>query len=357
MRRVLAIVLSVMVLVGCTSTKTPAIPPTAPQSSSVNPTPKPTPKPSLAFAKDTLAVADPSVVGMSDDDLKAQFGLYNQAGAEGVRYDVNWRSIEQERGIYKLENADQIARTAKSYGQSVLAILDYAPLWAAKSGCPGNKARCAPKDAATFIQFAESAVKRYAAQGIHHYELWNEPNLKPAWEPGPSAADYARLVREACPRIKQIDPQAVVVTGGLGLGNDGKGNIPMATFTEQFYNANPGDCYDAYGIHMYGSFAEAQLLKVRQLMVDYGHGSKLIWATEIGVETSGACGSSGNPSEVRQREQLTNIVATWRRYDWTGPIFWFTMKDVPAYNNHYGLVCVDGKPKPALAEFQKLARK
>jgi len=324
-------------------------------AASVTERPKAPLKRQEVFAGGMLAMADPSLVGMSQTDLAARFDLIATTGAVGVRFDLFWRDIETTKGVYQWAKYERIALEAQKRHVPLLAILDYAPAWASPAGCDGQVIRCAPENMATFAQFAEDAAAHFVPLGVHYYELWNEPNLIGVWHPKPNAADFASLVRQACPRIKLVDPQAFVVTGGLGLG-DTPGDVPMAAFAQQFLAASPGDCFDAVGVHLYGPSAWGQLSLVRTAMVGSGQDHKNIWATEVGAPTSGACGATDNESEARQANTLASDVATWRSYPWVGPLFWSIPVDVPARKNYYGLFCADGTPKPSLSVFAELAK-
>ena len=310
------------------------------------------------FADHALALADPTVIGMSDNDLEKRMDLIDESKAQGLRTDLPWYAVQPtEGGTYNWSKFDPIAKSAKEHGQQVLAILDYAPQWAASPDCDTAKVKCAPKDPAKFGDFAVAAVTRYAPEGIHNYEIWNEQNISARWGPAVNATTYADVVRQTCPRIKKADPQAVVIAGGLAKG-DGPRDVPMVEFVRQFQASNPGDCYDALAVHYYDAKPEtlAQLWAVHQVMADQ-HNNRPVWGTEVGVDTSGPCGAPDNPSEIHQAQTLTSALQTWRSYDWTGPAFVFMTQDNPAGNNYFGLTCKDpaGTKKPAFDQFQKLA--
>lgn len=301
-----------------------------------------------------LGLADPSVIGMSPSDLDTRFGLISASHAAGLRVDLFWRTIESQPGVLKWSKFDPIVRAAAGHGTPVLAILDYAPPWAGRPGCTDTGPRCAPTDPAAFAAFAQTVVSRYAPLGVHQYEIWNEPNMAARWWPRPSAAEYSSVVRAVCPVIKQADPRAVVVVGALGLG-PGANDIAMATFGQQFFAASPGTCWDAFSVHLYNqTTAWDQAMQVRQQMVANGAGAKRMWVTEAGQATSGACGATGNPSEARQAQFLTDIVGLVRGQPWMGPVFWFAAQDVPVFGSRFGITCHGGAPKPALGVFRQL---
>jgi hypothetical protein len=305
-----------------------------------------------AFAPHNLGLADPAVIGMSARDLEARLSLIDESHAKGLRVDLFWRTIEPSPGVFDWSKFDPIIDAANAHCLPILAVLDYAPLWAALPGCDDITVRCAPADARAFAEFARAAVTRYAARGVHAFELWNEQNITNRWSPTPNVANYTTLVRQTCPIIKRVDPQATVVVGGLAQGT-GSQDIPMSTFAEQFLGGNPGSCWDALALHLYDTGAFGQAGRIHLVMAHFGFGNKSIWATEAGRPTLAPCGS-GNATEVAQDKMLRDFVNRWRLLPWVGPLFWFITKDVPP-SNTFGLVCANGTHKLAFARFQTLA--
>jgi hypothetical protein len=312
---------------------------------------------------------------MSPKDLKDRFELIRSTGIDpkgikppvpvGLRTDLSMRFVQREKGgPYDWSLFDPVARAAKEQGTPVNAVLGYASGWAGKPECKETEViRCAPEDvtgSGDFAKFAVAAVTRYAAQGIHTYELWNEPNTIARWNPGPSAAAYAQMVREVCPAIKDADPHAVVILGGLALG-DKPGDIPMVDFVKRFYDAESSDCWDALSVHIYnpGPDTWPLLSAVRKVMTGHGD-SRRIWLSEFGRETSGECGAAGNPSELQQAAELSEFIKNWHNPShpgeepkpWTGPLFLFMPRDVGT--NRFGLTCLNGAPKPALGVYRNM---
>jgi hypothetical protein len=77
--------------------------------------------------------------------------------------------------------------------------------------------------------FAAAAAKRYAPQGIHTWEVWNEENFG-FWKPAPNPAAYAALLRQTSAALHAADPTARVVLDGLAATNTGPGRISPTDF-------------------------------------------------------------------------------------------------------------------------------
>jgi hypothetical protein len=85
------------------------------------------------------------------------------------------------------------------------------------------------------------------------YEIWNEPNLNYEWgNQPPDPAAYTQMLQTAYTAIKQVDPDALVISGGLATTGDGS---PTAygdlKFLQGMYDAGAKGYFDALGSHPY----------------------------------------------------------------------------------------------------------
>jgi hypothetical protein len=299
----------------------------------------------------------------SDAELNADFDAIKATGARWLRFDMMW-SVVQGGGpdSWSWGTMDRAVAAAKARGFQILATLAYTPAWARPAGAPTDK--YPPVDPNTFATFAEAAVQRYAPQGIHTFEIWNEPNTG-FWSPLPDAAAYTRLLQAAYPVMKIADPSATVIVGGFaGQGDslnwkapDGSGIAPYR-FLDEMYAAGAAGFFDAAGIHPYsipgGPTAGGewnpfqQAPAVHDLMAAHGDGAKLIWATEGGAWT----GTSGNAvSEEVQAQYAGDYATMWQQWSFTGPFFFYTLRDrstnTAEREDNFGVMHVDGTPKAA----------
>ena len=111
----------------------------------------------------------------------------------------------------------------------------------------GTSDKSPPADPAAFARFAAQAARRYAPLGVHHWEIWNEPNLAAFWMPRADPAAYARLLVDAAAAIRAADPRAVVILGGLAPGADDGGNRSPLGFLRDVYAAGAKCAFDAVG--------------------------------------------------------------------------------------------------------------
>jgi polysaccharide biosynthesis protein PslG len=204
-------------------------------------------------------------------------------------------------------------------------------------------------------------VQRYAPRGVHHWEIWNEPNMAGFWKPRPDPSAYAALLAAAYPAIKSADRDATVVSGGLSPAPDAAdaGAIAPVTFLEGVYAAGGGGKFDVLGHHPsnyprmpltpepddYNRNAFGGVTPVlHQTMEEHGDGRKKIWATEMGAPT---------PFDGMTPEYLAAYIreayAAWGSWSFTGPLIWYAYRDAGTnpddIEDHFGVTYADLTPK------------
>lgn len=301
----------------------------------------------------------------SDTEIARDLDAMKSAGAHWVRMDVNW-SVIQSAGpsSYDWARFDRVAVAAASRGFTVLAEILYTPVWARAAGAP---AESPPANLEDYARFARAAVAHYAPLGIHAYEVWNEPNNAAFWKPKADVARYTAMLKVAYPAIKSADPAAVVVSGGMSPAVDGGTNISPLTFLRGIYANGGKGFFDAVGHHPYCYPAypgDAQAWSawyqmygtspsLRSIMADNGDSGKQIWATEFGAPTNGPSGTF--VGEQTQATMLTRAFDLFQTYDWAGPMFWYSQRDVgttmETQENFYGILRHDFSAKPAFAAY------
>jgi hypothetical protein len=322
--------------------------------------PVPPPKPPLiplnnyGFSANELVWMDPIPRARQLEEMKA-------AGVSRVRIDMQWYVVQPfGADTYDWSVYDRAIDAITQHGLHVLAILDYAPAWAAASGCkPNPRYKCAPADPQAFATFAAAAAARYTSQGVANWEIWNEPNSSKFWYPKPDALSYAALLKATYPAIKKVSPGATVITGGLRSAN-AYGDVSPHDFVAALYAAGAQPYFDALGAHPYSypalpSAASqkngwTQMLKMRDIAVSYGDVDKKIWITEVGATTGGP-----HPVKESVQAQIAHETVRFRSsYPWAGPLFWYDFQDLGTAwtgENFFGLARIDGSRKPAYEGF------
>jgi len=236
-----------------------------------------------------------------------QLQMIHDAGFRFIRQQFPWADIEvhgpgdfedrrnpQIGVISAWAKYDDIVGRAERLGITVLARLDAPPKWAhegyADLGDFGPPARFE-----RFADYVGAVAERYKGR-IRYYQIWNEPNIFPEWgNQRVNPEDYARLLCLAYDRIKNIDPDAVVVAAALAptVAQDGR-DLSDLVFLQRMYAAGAGRCFDIAAAQGYGLFSgpgDARLspletnvarhMLLRDIMVRNGDARKPMWLSEV----------------------------------------------------------------------------
>jgi hypothetical protein len=327
--------------------------------------------------------AGSSLTSLSDAALDQRMKLIASSGAKWVRFDFDWSLIQPDNATtYNWSTYDKIVAESKKYNLSVLGIIDFTPAWARSSACSDAK-QCHPANPQTYATFAATLANRYKGQGVHDWEIWNEPNSTDFWQPAPSPADYSLLLKDASIALKKADSKAFVITGGLSPQPTNGITYSPIDFLTAVYAQGVKNYFDAVADHPYtfplsptspaddawNQMASPQA-SLRQVMIKNGDEQKKIWITEFGAPTGGPgpVSTISNPQlnndpyvvdEGLQAKILSDALTLYKGYNWVGPFFVYSIQDAgtdPSTNeNFFGLVRADGSHKPAFSVFQKAA--
>ncbi len=339
--------------------------------------------PAAATSKGYGIAAGSGLPGLSDAALDKRLSGIAGLGATWVRLDFDWASIQPSGPTdYKWTTYDKIVAAAAKYHLNVLGIVTYTPSWARPSDCRDDL-KCHPAHADQFAKFAGAVAHRYQSQGVHDWEIWNEPNSKDFWKPKSSPSDYAELLKQSYQAIKQQDGAATVITAGLSPQATNDVAYAPIDFLNAVYKAGAKPYFDAVADHPYTfplsptssqDHAWNQMATdsngLRQIMVHNGDSAKKIWITEFGAPTGGPgpISTIGNPNlnakpyvvdEALQAKILGDAIRLYQSYDWVGPFFVYSYQDAgidkSTNENFFGLVRADGTHKPAYDVFKQAA--
>jgi hypothetical protein len=316
------------------------------------------------------------------------FARMQAGGIETVRLPVSWSAIQRTpRSDYDWSGLDGAVRLGAKNGIGILPVLGTSPGWAT-----GNWRRM-PVDSGrqrqAWAAFVRAAVERYGPGGefwdehrpgsedplrprpIRAWQIWNEQNffyfVKPV-----SPGRFARLLAVTGPAIRQADPRAEIVLGGL-FGNPRQG-LPRAMsavdFLRQLYRKRGVKAnFDAVALHPYAADVtelRRQVEDVRATMARHGDRRSGLYLTEVGW------GSAYNPKtvafEVGLRGQARELRAAYRYLLANRgrlrlrQVDWFTWKDLPGgcnFCDSSGLFRRGDsfRPKPAWRAFVQITRR
>jgi hypothetical protein len=183
-------------------------------------------------------------------------GLIRDMGFRWVKQVFAWADIEGvAKGAHNWTQADAVVKNAEDYNVKLIARLDRAPAWTGAEGLNGP-----PQNYDDFGDFCFAMATRYKGR-IHAYQIWNEPNLAREWgDRPPNPEEYTRLLSIAYRRIKEADPNAIVISAGLtptGTSNDQA--MPDTDYLERMYQAGFQNYCDMVGVHGAGYKAPPEL--------------------------------------------------------------------------------------------------
>ena len=219
----------------------------------------------------------PSIFGVEINRARAEATAPRaaEAGVAWVRYGaIEWNEVEPSPGARswnRIAQAERDIAAIASRGLIPMVIVRGAPAWAQKvagADC-GPVKQDALDELATFMR---DVVTRYsrAPYNVKHWELWNEPDIAPGlveddsgfgcWGDNSDAfyggGYYGEMLKRVYPVMKQADPAATIIVGGLLLDCD-PGAPPAGTdckpakFYEGMLRAGAGNSFDILAYHAY----------------------------------------------------------------------------------------------------------
>jgi hypothetical protein len=204
------------------------------------------------------------------------------------------------------------------------------------------------------------------------YEIWNEPNLNYEWGyQQPDPAGYTALLKAAYQAVKAVDPEALVVSGGLATTGDGSATaMGDLAFLQGMYDAGARGAFDALGSHPYAfghapdyqdawGLSLSRVVQQREVMLANGDAETPIWITEAGwiVRSNWNLGEH-EVSAVDEAQQADYLVRAYQKtraeWPWVRALFLFNLdfSSVPWYPaaepmRWYAILNPDRTPRPA----------
>ena len=335
------------------------------------------------------------LVGVQDDpsfrwaaDRPVMLDRARDANVALLRTVVSWRDAAPTRPAsptdpfdpaYRLDDLDDLARSAQQRGIELLITIWGTPEWA-NGGQPPNRP---PRDPRALGAFASALAARYS--GLHAgypavrlFSAWNEPNLEQFLAPqfddagrSVSPSLYAPLARAVYNGVKRANPDALVAIGETSpRGHDVQrhGRVQEshspARFARLLAEAEPEVEFDAWAQHPYpprASMAPAKPVRWprvgmgnlerfgRALDDWFGREDTPLWITEYAHETSPPERLGIDPSlQASYAEDALELAADNPR---VRMLVWFVFRDRADGLWQSGLLSEDGTPKPGLGTF------
>lgn len=298
----------------------------------------------------------------------------HRAGVRYLRCAFSWDSIEPHPGIYDWRFWDSLVQAAQHNGIQLLPYVAYTPKWAASSSA-ADYWKQPPRDPQLYADFMYKIAQRYRGR-IRSWEIWNEPDNKDYWTG--SASEFASMAMAAAKRIREADPHAVLILGGMAYG-------PGPFFRSLMARDHIDEYVDVIAMHGYpetwdNQSAETvfqQWIPGMSELIAGDHSGDALWVNEMGYadyrfapNQASMYGVSVFYNYEHTREYQATMLFKFdamalasQKVSLAG---WYRIDDFPnsekrsgpdLVNNHLGLIDDRGKPKPdllALAFFNRL---
>ena len=250
----------------------------------------------VAFAavrsSDAFAAGNPigvhSMLQLNDpySFMQAMFAEAAGLHASAIRLDVApalvFTNLSQSPDLSGL---DEVIALSQEYHLRVIGDVFTIPLWIADCQVPtdiSGMARCGTDDLAAYASLIAQIVA-HADPVIRDWEIWNEPDNGQFFTGTPQ--QYALMLRAAHDAIKEVDPQANVLLGGIS-------NTSGMSWLAQVF-ATPGadaaQAFDIANVHERGNLdaLAADIASWKQFLAGYGFTGPL-WVTEHGYPSDQA---------------------------------------------------------------------
>lgn len=298
-----------------------------------SPTPTPTPLPTPTPVS-KLEVQEPVSVenwkGVTWDPEPLGSGMYDEFGLNGDINNMKYAGIHWVRvwtGYWESEAALEQRLTAlKNAGlQAFLIYKD------------GDRI-ISDADEALKVAKLKSVVAKYK-DDIKYWEIHNEPNLDSYWYLGnregegttdPAAPfnaavhNYVLRLQNYYQAIKSVDPNAVVICGGLS-------DYMYKAFIERLRVEEAYKYFDEFAFHPYDSTPDMVIEQMDQLYAIMDtwpapYKDMPVWYTEIGFSTTP--GGSSVPNEATKAAYLTELMTKMvQKMKVVRPIIWYGLHE------------------------------
>jgi hypothetical protein len=206
--------------------------------------------------------------GRSVDD----YALLDEMGAIWISETFYWDMIEPQQGVFNFSWYDFFVNTAKENGKKIIAIMAYETPWT------GDKRKhISSQNIPHFLNYLDVVVNHFKDR-VDVWQIWNEPNFM-FWNG--SDKEFFELSRLSAQRIRETDPDAFIIGGGLWRTPKG--------FIKDMYNAGGFENLDAISFHPYAINPKGSM-KLHddfiKMMAELNFTGE-VWITEVGYPTGG----------------------------------------------------------------------
>lgn len=209
------------------------------------------------------------------------FDAAQRTGKELTRFDFPMNIIEPQKKNFSWTLMDQNVQMARDRNLAVVGTLNASAAWAVKANdTTPFDGPIDPNKMNDYTTFVKTVVARYP--DILYWEVWNEPNLGGGLSNYKDHPDwYAKLLKTAFNAVKQANPNAQVLLGGLAMNSSTQSWMNAVVFDP----LNPGlNNFDIANVHIRGTIqgVTSQTTQARAYVDSIGRTDAPLWVTEHG---------------------------------------------------------------------------
>lgn len=273
--------------------------------------------------------------GLSEADAERSVQWMKAMGFRACRFDLDWGTVQPEKDIWKWEIYDRLFALMKRYGIEPQPLLAYSTRWAATGNRDSEDYHDwanSPPDPQAFAKFAQEAARRYGAQ-VRYWEVWNEPD-NAFWRGTPQ--QYAQLFDASYTAIKQVQPNAIVINGGISEVRRPPDFVPK-------WQAAAQQRPDAFAYHSHASLTG--MVQARGYITNALKAKQ--WTMPV-VNNEAGFSSTGNTTERDQAIMLAKKMSYAPALGDTA-YYWYDLRndgnDLSENEHNFGLLRHDFSPK------------
>jgi len=353
------------------------------------------------FETDRSLVSPDSRFGLNVARMELAPKLRN-LGIGWVRFEnMKWPFVSPEPHEYHFDgstapwhvNTDDILGAYDGNGLNVLNYMFLTPKWisSAPAGTKENRITSfPPKDLSLYGEFCFQVAARYGNAKhspevllsndkksglglVHHYEMWNEPDLNPKPDAGwggwsASMDEYYEMMRYGAEAVKKADPMATVTTAGYAsISPDTLNRLRTYRYPD---GKCPLDFVDLINVHYYSGQVPPEIAtedgnagrttsttftqNLDELIAwrDRHAPEMPIWMTETGYDSAGPFGTT----EAVQAARLPRVVMLCLAHGVDKVFVYRESGSTPSKHACSGLLRNDFTEKPSWFTFGTLVR-
>ncbi|MEX1157344.1 MAG: glycosyl hydrolase [Thermomicrobiales bacterium] len=279
--------------------------------------------------------------------------LMTDSHAGWARIELRWDYVNPAPGTWRWGLLDDQVNGYAARGMRQLGLLDYSVGWA--NGQAGSETVFGPPaDMDAWEEYVRATAARYHDR-VEAWEIWNEPDVAFFWngQDGGDPVVYTELLRRAHRAIKSVDPDAIVMNGGVTGAERG------ANFLQHVLDLGGGAYMDAVAVHGYvpnDGLDTTIYPEVIWPLISAARerAGKPLWITEFGW--SSGCGNGASAcSEQAQANRIARQLPMLFSLGGVERVLLFLFKDPGNQPNYFGLTHADGDKKPSFTAFATLA--